>query len=87
VVESAFHEVPGTFVFDSARSRQGYHLNMFCMSLMKAGNRTAFKADEGKYLDLFPLTAEQRSAVRPSRTWGSHAARRKGRRAHRSARA
>jgi protocatechuate 4,5-dioxygenase, alpha chain len=63
VVESAFHEVPGTFVFDSARSRQGYHLNMFCMSLMKAENRIAFKADEGKYLDLFPLTAEQRNAV------------------------
>jgi protocatechuate 4,5-dioxygenase, alpha chain len=63
MVERAFHEVPGTFVFDSTRSRQGYHLNMFCMSLMKAENRTAYKADEGKYLDLFPLSAEQRSAV------------------------
>jgi protocatechuate 4,5-dioxygenase, alpha chain len=38
---------------------------MFCMSLMKAENRKAFKADEAKYLDeQFPqLTAEQREAV------------------------
>jgi hypothetical protein len=33
----------GTYVFDADRSREGYHLNMFCMSLMKAENRKAFK--------------------------------------------
>ena len=54
---------PGTYVFDAERSRQGYHLNMFCMSLMKAENRKAFKADEAKYLDQFPLTPEQREAI------------------------
>ena len=46
----------------SARA-QGYHLNMFCMSLMKAENRKAFKADEAKYLEHYPLTPEQREAI------------------------
>jgi protocatechuate 4,5-dioxygenase alpha chain len=56
-------DIPGTYVFDADRSREGYHLNMFCMSLMKAENRKAFKADEAKYLDQFPLTADQREAI------------------------
>jgi protocatechuate 4,5-dioxygenase, alpha chain len=58
-----YDDIPGTFVFDADRSRQGYHLNMFCMSLMKAENRKAFKEDEAKYLDRFPLTPEQREAI------------------------
>jgi len=58
-----YDDIPGTFVFDAERSRQGYHLNMFCMSLMKAENRKAFKEDEAKYLDRFPLTPEQRKAI------------------------
>lgn len=58
-----FDDIPGTFIFDSVRSREGYHLNMFCMSLMGADNRTAFKADEAAYLDRFPLTADQRDAI------------------------
>ena len=36
---------------------------MFCMSLMKAENRAAFKADERAYLERFPMTPEQRQAV------------------------
>ena len=64
-IEKDYDDIPGTYVFDADRSREGYHLNMFCMSLMKAENRKAFKADEAKYLDdHFPqLTAEQREAV------------------------
>jgi len=58
-----FDDIPGTTLFDAQRSRQGYHLNMFCMSLMKADNREAFKADEAAYLQKFPMTAEQRDAV------------------------
>ena len=58
-----YDDSPGTFVFDAERSRQGYHINMFCMSLMKAENRAAFKADEAKYLDQYPLTPEQRDAI------------------------
>jgi protocatechuate 4,5-dioxygenase, alpha chain len=59
----AFRDIPGTTVFDARQSRLGYHLNMFCMSLMKAGNREAFKADERGYLARFPMTDEQRQAV------------------------
>jgi len=58
-----YNDIPGTTVFDAQRSRQGYWLNQFCMSLMKAENREAFKADEAGYLDRFPMTAEQKQAV------------------------
>ncbi len=58
-----YDNIPGTFVFDAERSRQGYHINMFCMSLLKAENRAEFKANEAKYLDKFPMTAEQRDSV------------------------
>src|SRR5262245_17280071 len=51
--EKDYDDIPGTFVFDADRSRQGYHLNMFCMSLMKAENRKAFKENEAFYLDRF----------------------------------
>ena len=63
-----YDDIPGTILFDAQRSRQGYHLNMFCMSLMKAENRKAFKADEEAYLDRFPMTPAQRQAVR-KRDW------------------
>ncbi len=58
-----FNDIPGTTLFDMQRSRQGYHLNMFCMSLMKPENRTEFKAGEAAYLQKFPMTPEQREAV------------------------
>ncbi|HEY7377518.1 MAG TPA: protocatechuate 4,5-dioxygenase subunit alpha [Steroidobacteraceae bacterium] len=58
-----FDDIPGTTLFDMQRSRQGYHLNMFCMSLMKPENRTEFKANEAAYLMKFPMTQEQREAV------------------------
>src|SRR5215204_5873179 len=54
-----YDDIPGTFVFDAERSRQGYGINMFCMSLMKEDNRKAFKADEAEYLKKFKLTPEQ----------------------------
>jgi protocatechuate 4,5-dioxygenase, alpha chain len=61
--ESTYDDIPGTTVFDARRSRQGYWLNQFCMSLMKAANRAAFKADESAYLDRFPVTPEQKQAI------------------------
>ena len=61
--EKEYDDIPGTFVFDADRSRRGYHLNMFCMSLMKAENRKAFKENEAQYFDRFPLTPEQREAI------------------------
>jgi protocatechuate 4,5-dioxygenase alpha chain len=58
-----YHDIPGTYVFDAEQSRKGFHLNMFCMSLMKPENRAAFKADEEDYLLQFPMTPEQRQAI------------------------
>jgi protocatechuate 4,5-dioxygenase, alpha chain len=59
----AYDDIPGTFVFDAERSRQGFGINMFCMSLMKEENRKAFKADEAEYLKKFKLTPEQTEAI------------------------
>ncbi len=59
----AFRDIPGTIVFDATQSRRGFHLNQFCMTLMKADNRAAFKADEAGYLARFALTEAQRAAV------------------------
>jgi protocatechuate 4,5-dioxygenase alpha chain len=61
--EQEYDDIPGTFVFDAERSRQGYGINMFCMSLMKDENRKAFRADEAQYLKRFPLTPEQAQAI------------------------
>jgi protocatechuate 4,5-dioxygenase, alpha chain len=58
-----YDDIPGTFVFDAERSRQGFGINMFCMSLMKDENRKAFKANEADYLKQFKLTPEQTEAV------------------------
>ena len=58
-----YDDIPGTYVFDAERSRQGYGINMFCMSLMQDENRKAFKADEAEYLKRFNLTPEQADAI------------------------
>jgi protocatechuate 4,5-dioxygenase alpha chain len=58
-----YEDIPGTFVFNAERSRQGYGINMFCMSLMKEANRKAFKANEAGYLKQYPLTPEQTDAI------------------------
>jgi protocatechuate 4,5-dioxygenase, alpha chain len=58
-----YDDIPGTFVFDAERSRHGYGINMFCMSLMKDANRKAFKANEAEYLKSFNLTPDQADAV------------------------
>lgn len=63
-LEKPYQDVPGTTIFDADQSRKGYWLNQFCMSLMKAGNRAHFKADEAAYLDDWPMTDAQRAAVR-----------------------
>ncbi len=63
-----YDDIPGTFVFDADRSRQGYHLNMFCSSLRLAKNREAMQADPEGYMAGFPMTAAQIEAVR-ERDW------------------
>jgi protocatechuate 4,5-dioxygenase alpha chain len=62
-LDKPYKDVPGTTIFDADMSRQGYHLNQFCMSLMKAENRARFKANERAYLDEWPMSEEQKQAV------------------------
>ena len=58
-----YEDIPGTFVFDADRVREGYQLNQFCISLRLQVNRDAFNADENAYLDQYPMTQDQRQAV------------------------
>ncbi len=62
-LEKPYLDIPGTILFDAEQSRKGYHLNQFCMSLMKAENRERFKADQRAYLDEWPMTEDQKQAV------------------------
>jgi protocatechuate 4,5-dioxygenase alpha chain len=63
-----FEDIPGTLIFNTYRSKQGFNLNQFCMSLMKEPNRKAFKANEAEYLKQFMLTPAQTEAVL-TRNW------------------
>lgn len=63
MTETPFDDIPGTTLFNARQSRLGFHLNQFCMSLMKADNRDAFKADERAYLDRWKMTQAQKQAV------------------------
>jgi protocatechuate 4,5-dioxygenase alpha subunit len=63
-----YDDIPGTYVFDGRRSRRGYPLNRFLVSLNDASAREAFRADEAAYLDRFGLDRDQREAVL-SRRW------------------
>ena len=62
-LEKPYADVPGTTIVDADQVRKGYHLNMFCMSLMKPANRERFKANERVYLDEWPMTEPQKHAV------------------------
>ena len=61
--QADYSDIPGTYVFDAEQSRNGYHLNMFCMSLRHKVNREVFKADQKQYLDQYPVSPDQRKAV------------------------
>ena len=62
-LNKSYLNVPGTTIFDAEQSRKGYHLNQFCMSLMKPDNRERFKANQRAYVDEWPMTEEQKQAV------------------------
>ena len=62
-LDKPYADVPGTTIFDAEQARIGYHLNMFCMSLMKVANRERFRTSERVYLDEWPMTEEQKQAV------------------------
>ena len=62
-LDKPYTDIPGTTIFDMDQSRKGYHLNQFCMSLMKPENRKRFLANERAYLDEWPMSEEQKQAV------------------------
>jgi protocatechuate 4,5-dioxygenase alpha chain len=62
-LDKPYADVPGTVIFDADQARKGYHLNQFCMSLMKAENRERFKSEERRYLDEWAMTEAQKQAV------------------------
>ena len=67
-MQKDYEDIPGTLVFDADRSREGYHLNMFCISLRLQANRDKFNAGEAAYLENYPMTSAQRQAV-VNRDW------------------
>ena len=62
-LDKPYSDIPGTTIFDADMLRKGYHLNQFCMSLMKPENRERFYQDERAYLDDWKMTEEQKQAV------------------------
>ena len=66
--EKDYDDIPGTFVFDADRSREGYHLNQFCISLRTQKGRDAFKANPEAYIGRYPMTEDQKQAIR-DRAW------------------
>jgi protocatechuate 4,5-dioxygenase, alpha chain len=62
-LEKPYLNIPGTTLFDMDQSRAGFHLNQFCMSLMKAENRARFLANQRTYVDEWPMTEDQKLAV------------------------
>ncbi len=67
-MEKDYDDIPGTYVFDTKRCKDGFHLNKFCKTLDDAANRALFKADPSAYLDQFPMTTEQRAMIE-QRDW------------------
>lgn len=61
--ENSYKDIPGTTIFDTEQSANGYWLNQFCMSLMKPECRVKFKGDERGYLDEWDMTEPQKQAV------------------------
>ena len=62
-LDKPYEDVPGTTIFDADMAQKGYHLNQFCMSLMREEGRAKFRADERATLDEWPMTEEQKLGV------------------------
>jgi len=63
-LDKPYLDIPGTTIFDTDQAAKGYHLNMFAMSLKDEANRERFRADQDGYLDEWPMTEDQKQAVR-----------------------
>jgi len=65
----AYEDIPGTYLFNRHRSRQGYHLNQCFMSLLKSENRQKFLADERTYLEAWGNLTEAQVTAVLARDW------------------
>lgn len=61
-------DVPGTYVFDSSRSRQGFPLNNLGASLNDIAKQQRFAEDSEAYMAEYGLSEDQKQAVR-DRDW------------------
>ena len=62
-LDKPYIDIPGTRIFDADMARIGFHLNQFCMSLMKAENRKRFRAGERAYMEEWAMSEAQKQAV------------------------
>jgi len=58
-----YDSIPGTYVFDGRRSKQGYALNKMAFSFNRQENRDEFTRDKKAYCHKYGLTEEQSEAV------------------------
>jgi protocatechuate 4,5-dioxygenase alpha chain len=65
----AYEDIPGTYLFNRYRSRQGYHLNQCFMTLLKAENRERFLADQRAYLEAWGDLSEEQIQAVIDRNW------------------
>jgi protocatechuate 4,5-dioxygenase, alpha chain len=68
VVSGGNRPIPGTYPFTGERSRRGYRLNKFAMSMVSPEARAAFLSDESAYMQSMGLTGEEQDMVR-RRDW------------------
>jgi protocatechuate 4,5-dioxygenase, alpha chain len=63
-IDRSYRSIPGTYVQDASHTRAGYGLNEMLMTLNRAADREAFRADEAAYVGRFAMmTNAQRDAV------------------------
>ena len=67
-MEKDYEDIPGTFVFDADRSREGYWLNQFCISLRTETSRQAMRDAPEDHMARYAMTDDQKQAVR-DRAW------------------
>ena len=65
----AYEDIPGTYLFNRYRSRQGYYLNQCFMTLLKAENRERFLADQRAYLEAWGNLSEEQIQAVIDRDW------------------
>ena len=56
--------IPDTSIFDLRLSRRGARLNRMCSALCSAGEREAFRRDEGAFMARFKLTDPEKELIR-----------------------